>query len=141
MSFIFNHTQVYIIDFGLAKRYIGRDGKHIKYRENKSLTGTARYASINTHLGIEQSRRDDLECLGYVNLYFLRGSLPWQGLRANNKKDKYERIMEKKLSTSLETLCKGFAQEFITYMNYVRNLRFEDKADYSYLRSLFKELF
>ena len=76
-----------------------------------------------------------------MNLYFLRGSLPWQGLRANNKKDKYERIMEKKLSTSLETLCKGFPQEFITYMNYVRNLRFEDKADYSYLRSLFKELF
>uniref|UniRef100_A0A0G4HR05 Casein kinase I n=1 Tax=Chromera velia CCMP2878 TaxID=1169474 RepID=A0A0G4HR05_9ALVE len=133
---------VYIIDFGLAKKY--RDPKtqqHIPYRENKNLTGTARYASINTHLGIEQSRRDDLEGLGYVLMYFNRGSLPWQGLKANTKKEKYERIMEKKMSTPIELLCKHFPFEFMTYLNYCRSLRFEDRPDYAYLRRLFKDLF
>ncbi|CAD8207875.1 unnamed protein product [Paramecium octaurelia] len=133
--------KVYIIDFGLAKRYIQKDGKHIPYKEGKNLTGTARYASINTHLGIEQGRRDDLESLGYVMMYFLRGSLPWQNLKASNKKDKYEKIMEKKISTSIETLCKGFPQELATYLTYVRNLRFDEKPDYSYLRTLLKDLF
>lgn len=133
---------VYIIDFGLAKRY--RDPKtheHIPYRENKSLTGTARYASINAHLGLEQSRRDDLVALGHVFMYFLRGSLPWQGLKAPNKKSKYERISEKKISTTVEQLCRGFPQEFSQYLNYCRNLHFEDKPDYAFLRKLFRELF
>jgi casein kinase 1 len=135
-------NQVNIIDFGLAKKY--RDPKthvHIPYCENKNLTGTARYASVNTHMGIEQSRRDDLESLGYVFLYFLRGSLPWQGLQAATKKQKYEKISEKKMKTSFEVLCKGFPVEFVAYFQYVRSLRFEDKPDYAYLRRMFRDLF
>eukprot|EP00927_Polykrikos_kofoidii_P082756 TRINITY_DN830_c0_g1_i3.p1 TRINITY_DN830_c0_g1~~TRINITY_DN830_c0_g1_i3.p1 ORF type:complete len:256 (-),score=45.67 TRINITY_DN830_c0_g1_i3:44-772(-) len=135
-------NQVHIIDFGLAKKY--RDPKtqqHIPYREGKNLTGTARYASVNTHLGIEQSRRDDLEAIGYVLMYFNRGSLPWQGLKANAKKEKYEKIMEKKMSTPIEVLCKHFPCEFVTYLNYCRSLRFEDRPDYAYLRRLLKDLF
>ncbi|GLG99581.1 Uncharacterized protein GBIM_06016 [Gryllus bimaculatus] len=133
---------VYIIDFGLAKKYRdGRTHQHIPYRENKNLTGTARYASINTHLGIEQSRRDDLESLGYVLMYFNRGSLPWQGLKAATKRQKYERISEKKMSTPIEELCKGYPGEFPTYLNYCRALRFEERPDYSYLRQLFRNLF
>ena len=97
---------------------------HIMYRENKHLTGTPRYASINNHLGIEQSRRDDLESLGYVFMYFLRGALPWQGLRANTKKQKYQKIMEKKMATPIDLLCKGFPDEFRIYFEYCRALRF-----------------
>ena len=102
-------TVIYVIDFGLTKKYRdSKTGMHIPYRNNKNLTGTARYASINTHLGIEQSRRDDIEGILYVILYFLRGNLPWQGLPARNKQDKYKKIMESKVSTSAEILCKGF---------------------------------
>ncbi|XP_042489252.1 casein kinase 1-like protein 10 isoform X2 [Macadamia integrifolia] len=135
-------NQVYIIDYGLAKKY--RDlqtHKHIPYRENKNLTGTARYASINTHLGVEQSRRDDLESLGYVLMYFLRGSLPWQGLKAGTKKQKYDKISEKKMLTPMEVLCKSYPSEFISYFHYCRSLRFDDKPDYSYLKRLFRDLF
>jgi casein kinase 1 len=135
-------NQVYIIDFGLAKKY--RDPtthQHIPYRENKNLTGTARYASINTHLGIEQSRRDDLESLGYVLMYFLRGSLPWQGLKAGTKKQKYEKISEKKMSTPIEVLCKAYPSEFASYFHYCRSLRFDDKPDYAYLKRIFRDLF
>jgi casein kinase 1 len=135
-------NQIHIIDFGLAKKY--RDPKtqqHIPYREGKNLTGTARYASVNTHLGIEQSRRDDLEALGYVFMYFLRGSLPWQGMKGNSKKEKYDRIMEKKMSTPIEVLCKGYPTEYVTYLNYCRSLRFEDRPDYAYLRRFLKDLF
>lgn len=129
--------ECFLIDFGLAKRY--RDPRtlfHIPYRENKSLTGTARYASLNTHLGVEQSRRDDMESLGYVLIYLLRGSLPWQGLKAANKEDKYAKILLKKRSTPCDVLCRGFPPEFALYFNYVRSLQFDERPDYQYLRRI-----
>lgn len=150
---------IHVVDFGMAKQY--RDPKtkqHIPYRERKSLSGTARYMSINTHLGREQSRRDDLEALGHVFLYFLRGGLPWQGLKAATNKQKYEKIGEKKQTTVIKELCDGypgngwqllgvfpnyanqfFLDEFNKYLSYVRNLGFEDTPDYDYLRDLFTQ--
>ncbi|KXJ14274.1 Casein kinase I isoform alpha [Exaiptasia diaphana] len=137
-----NCNKLYLIDFGLAKKYRdSRSKQHIPYREDKNLTGTARYASINAHLGIEQSRRDDMESLGYVLMYFNRTSLPWQGLKAATKKQKYEKISEKKMSTPVEVLCKGFPAEFAMYLNYCRGLRFDEAPDYMYLRQLFRILF
>lgn len=133
---------VYLIDFGLAKQYCDPISRlHIPYRDNKSLTGTARYASVSTHQGIEQSRRDDLESLGYVLMYFNRGSLPWQGLKAANKRQKYEKIREKKLATTVEELCQGYPAEFATYINICRNLSFDESPNYGALRGLFDGLF
>jgi casein kinase 1 len=131
---------IHVVDFGMAKQY--RDPKtkqHIPYRERKSLSGTARYMSINTHLGREQSRRDDLEALGHVFMYFLRGGLPWQGLKAATNKQKYEKIGEKKQTTPIKELCEGFPEQFNQYLTYVRNLGFEDTPDYDYLRELFTQ--
>ncbi|OBZ75449.1 Casein kinase I 1 [Grifola frondosa] len=132
---------IHVVDFGMAKQY--RDPKtkqHIPYRERKSLSGTARYMSINTHLGREQSRRDDLEALGHVFMYFLRGSLPWQGLKAATNKQKYEKIGEKKQTTPIKELCEGFPEEFGIYLNYVRKLGFEETPDYEFLRELFAKV-
>lgn len=132
---------VHVVDFGMAKQYRDpRTKQHIPYRERKSLSGTARYMSINTHLGREQSRRDDLEALGHVFLYFLRGSLPWQGLKAATNKQKYEKIGEKKQSTSIKDLCDGLPEEFGIYLNYVRKLGFEETPDYDFLRELFSKV-
>jgi serine/threonine protein kinase len=136
-----NTTMVYIIDFGLAKKYrSSRTLQHIKFTNNKKLTGTARYASINALRGCEQSRRDDLEAIGYVLMYFLRGSLPWQGLKVDKKEDRYKKIYEKKKSTTAEELCSGYPDEFVEYINYTRGLGFENDPDYDYLRGLFKSV-
>ena len=132
---------IYIIDFGLSKRFRDpRTNIHIAYRDGKSLTGTARFASINTHLGIEQSRRDDLESLGYVLLYFLRGSLPWQGLKAKTINEKYNKIMKTKIQTSLSNLCKGFPSEIEKFLHYTRDLTFDETPDYNFLHKLLKDI-
>lgn len=135
-------NQINVIDFGLAAKY--RDPKthaHKSYGENKKLTGTARYASINSHRGVEMSRRDDMESLGYVMVYFCKGRLPWQGITAATTEKRYNLIMEKKISTSIENLCWGLPSEFATYLNYARSLRFDDKPDYLYVRKIFRDLF
>jgi len=138
-----NFNTVYIIDFGLSKRYINpKTRRHIPFIEGKSLTGTARYASINTHLGYEQARRDDLETLGYVLMYFNRGGkLPWQGLKAKSKTQKYNRISKVKRETSIDALCQNCPKQFAEYLKYCRNLEFAAKPDYKYMRNLFKDLF
>ena len=128
---------IYILDFGLSKKFrSSRTHQHIKFSVNKKLTGTARYASINALKGCEQSRRDDLEAIGYVLMYFLRGSLPWQGLHVHKGEDRYKKILAKKRSTSAEELCSGFPNEFVEYINYTRNLEFEADPDYKFLRGL-----
>ena len=122
---------LYIIDFGLSKRY--RDQKthqHIPYKEGRSLTGTARYASINSHAGIEQGRRDDLESVVYVLIYLMKGCLPWQGIAAKTKNEKYHKIMEVKMSVSLDRLCEDCPKEIEQMMSYVRGLKFDEKPDY-----------
>ncbi|KAK7397619.1 Palmitoylated plasma membrane-bound casein kinase [Neonectria punicea] len=132
-------NMVHFVDFGLAKRY--RDPKtlqHIPYQASKSVCGTLRYMSINSHLGQEQSRRDDLEALGNVFIYFLRGHLPWQGIKAATKRQRNEKISNKKQTIEIEELCKGFGMIF-NYFRYVRGLGFDATPDYDYLRGLFSD--
>ena len=137
-----NASQVFIIDFGLAKRY--RDPnthEHCRFMQGKPLTGTARYASVRAMEGCEQSRRDDLESLGYVWMYLLRGDLPWMGLNIRDSTQKCARIAEVKKNTTFEQLCSGFPDEFVRYLYAVRELRFSDTPRYSQYRKMFRDLF
>ena len=131
---------IHVIDFGLSKRFKDKNsGQHIPYRENRNIVGTVRYASINAHLGIEQSRRDDIEGIGYVLVYFYLGRLPWQS-KQDKGKPQNNKVMEKKLVTPPEILCKQMPMEFSYYFHYCRNLKFEDRPDYNTLKSLFADL-
>ena len=133
---------IYVVDFGMAKQFRDPNTKqHIPYRERKSLSGTARYMSINTHFGREQSRRDDLESLGHVFFYFLRGSLPWQGLKALNNKAKYEKIgLTKQRLKPTDLLTPEIPKQFAEYLSYCRSLRFDQDPDYDYLISLMTQI-
>jgi len=130
---------LHVIDLGLSKKYRNpKTLQHIPYGEKSSLTGTARYASINTHLNIEQSRRDDLESVAYVLLYFVRGGLPWQGLKANSKKEKYQKILERKMLAPIDMIRGSAPEEFGVFLQYCRSLKFEEKPNYSYLQKLLR---
>lgn len=133
---------IYCVDFGLSKRYRHpKTLQHIPHRDGRSLTGTPRYASVNNHLGVEQSRRDDLESIGYVLIYFLKGTLPWQGLKAKNAQKKYRLILEKKQQVSIAQLCQGCPSQFAEFLAYTRSLKFDSKPDIPYLRKLFRDLY
>ena len=137
-----NQNTAYIIDFGLSKRF--RDpqtGKHIPYADNKPFVGTARYASLYTHLGMEQSRRDDLESLAYSLIYLIKGELPWMNLKYNNKKEKQFKIFQKKMNITNEELCKGIPAEFQLFVKYIKDLFFEDTPNYQYLKQLLGKIY
>ena len=134
-------NKIYLIDFGLAKKYFSTSKQqHIKFSTGKSLTGTARYCSRNAHKGYEQSRRDDIESIGYVLLYFLLGNLPWQGLKVKEGEDQFKKIAEKKCNITFEELTKNTYHEFLLFFEHVDSLNFEDEPNYNYLISLFQSM-
>ena len=136
-----NKSIVHICDFGLCKQFRDKNGKHIPFKEGKAMAGTARYASINSHLGFEQSRRDDLESLTYSLIYFSRGSLPWMNIKAETRQEKQNKILQIKLNSKVNFLCEKLPIEFIDFVNYIRNLAFDDKPDYLYLKTILKKLY
>lgn len=92
---------MHLIDFGLSKLFV-IDGEHIEYKENKGMIGTARYASIHALKGHEQSRRDDLESVGYLLIYLMTGTLPWMNINSDDKSIKYLKIQKMKEFYNLE---------------------------------------
>ena len=133
-----NAHVIYLIDYGLSKLYYDDDkSEHIPYKDGKSITGTERYVSLNTQLGIEQSRRDDLESLCYTIIYFLKGSLPWQGLKAKNSSDKSAKVLDMKRDTDINTLCKDLPYQIQIILNYCRGIGFDEEPDYCHIRHLF----
>ena len=132
---------IYLIDFGLSKKYkSSTTGKHIRFGFTGKLTGTVRFASANALRGGEQSRRDDLESIGYMIIYFMRGKLPWQGVTGNKKMERYLKIYKMKKNVAPEDLCKSLPKQMTEFMRYVKQLEFEQEPDYNFLRNLFSSI-
>ena len=141
-NFLFGHKDkdiLYLIDFGLCRKYkSSKTGKHIPPKNLGKFTGTSRYASVYAMAGNEQSRRDDIESIGYMIIFFMKKKLPWQGIKGNSYKDCYHKLYLMKKHIKIEDLCKGLPKEIIDYMYYARYLKFEQEPDYNYLKNLFK---
>lgn len=135
-----NSHLVHLVDFGLAMEFCVTSSSRPPKR-SPGMTGTARYASLNAHQGVEQSPRDDLESLCYSLIYFLRGNLPWQFLSGENKKQRIERIAEVKLTTSIEEICDGIPEEFKDFLKYCRSVGFMEEPNYFKIRHSFWYLF
>ena len=132
---------IYLIDFGLSKKYkSSTTGKHIRFGFTGKLTGTVRFASANALRGGEQSRKDDLESIGYMLIFFMRGKLPWQGVMGNKKIERYLKIYKMKKNVAPEDLCKSLPNQMTEYMKYVKSLEFQQDPDYKYLRNLFSSI-
>ena len=130
-----NTKKLYLIDFGLSKRFRNpKTGEHIKYKDGKNLIGTAKFSSIYTHLGIEQSRRDDLEGIFYTLICLFKGNLPWENLKAKNKEEKYQKILFLKMNYKIEKLCQDLPNCFSVLLSYVRSLQFEEKPNYDFIK-------
>ena len=137
-----DNTIIYMVDYWLSKPYLHNDNKrHIQFCEGKKLTGTTRYASVNAHLGYEQSRRDDLESLGYTLIFLRKGYLPWQGVPGKTKEERNENISKLKIAITPEKLCNGLPNAFTEYICYCKTLLFKEQPDYNYLKKLFRDCF
>ena len=128
---------VYLIDFGLSKKFMSKKGKHIKFNINNNISGTPRYCSINALRGAEQSRRDDLESLFYVIMYFFRGNLPWQNLRIKSREQRFNKINEIKKNCDYKLLCKNLPQELYHLGIYIKHLKFEETPNYIFMKKCF----
>ena len=133
------NNKIFTIDFGLSKVYYKEN--HVEFRQTNKVIGTIRYCSLNSHKGYELSRRDDLESIGYVIIYFLKGRLPWQGLAQLDKKNKIDPVKESKANITIAELCDGLPEEILNYFTYVKNLEFSDEPNYAYLYGLFINIY
>ena len=133
---------IFLIDFGLSCYYLesGIGSKHYKIKNNLSFVGTLRYASLNSHKGIRQSRRDDLESMIYILIYFLKGKLPWQDVKAKQKEERHKLITEIKSKVTIESLCENTPKEFAELLTYVKNLEFEETPLYTKFYAFFHNL-
>ena len=133
-----DNSQIYLIDFGNAKKYrSSKTGKHIKSNKSNSIFGSLIYLSTGAINGIEQTRRDELESLGYVIIYLFLGSLPWSRIKIETLKQALSKIKEIREKTSIANLCRGMPKEINIYMDYVKNLNYEQRPNYEYLSNLF----